>query len=106
MTSREPESPDPPRSPTPLDYVDPHVSELEQDLQQEPDGNPGSNHSSPDGNPNPGDPDDHDDNDNDDDPADNPNPIPPSTDNRPEGDRFIEAIMHLSGSLQIGRAHV
>ena len=103
MTPREPESLDPPCSPTPLDYVDSHVSELEQDQQQEPDSNPGNDHGSPDcpdGNPDPGDPDYNDDNDDDDDPPDNPNPIPPSTDNRPEGNRFIEAIMHLSGSLQ------
>jgi Ty3 transposon capsid-like protein len=99
MTSREPESPDPPRSPTPLDYVDPN-NPFEQDMPHEPDGNPGDDHGGPDGpdgNPDPGDPDDNDD---DDDPPDDPNPIPPPTDNRQEGDRFIEALMHLSGSLQ------
>ena len=86
MTSHEPESLDPLCSPTPLDYVDPHVPKLKQDQHQEPDGNPGNDHGSPNGHPDPGDPDDNDDNDDDDDPPANPNPIPTSTDNRPEGD--------------------
>ena len=75
MTSREPESLDPPRSPTPLDYVDPHIPELEQDQPQEPDGNPGNDHGSPDANPDPGDPDNNDNNNDDDDPLTIPTPF-------------------------------
>ena len=49
MTLHEPESLDPPHSPTPLDYVNPNNPELEQDLPREPDSNPGDDHGGPDG---------------------------------------------------------
>ena len=88
-------TPIPPRSPTPLDYIDPD-NPFNPDQSREPEGNPGDDHGgppAPGGNPDPGDPDD-----------DNPNPdnppSPPPIDNRPETDRFIEAIAQLSSSLR------
>ena len=82
-------TPSQPCSPTSLDYVNPHP-----EPSREPEGNPvddNENLHGPDGAPDTGDPDD---NDNDNDP-DNPPQIPTPIDNRPECDRFIEALMHL-----------
>ena len=90
-------TPSQPRSPTSLDYVDPHP-----EPSHEPEGNPVDDNGStygpdgPDSAPDPGDPDD---NNNRDDP-DNPPQIPTPINNHPEGDRFIKALMHLSGSLK------
>ena len=73
-----------PHSPTPLDYINPNPDNpFDPEPSHEPEGNPvddnGNPHGpdGPDGAPDPGDPDDNDD-----------------------GDRFIEALMHLLGSLK------
>ena len=75
---------------TPLDYIDPDGNPFDPDQPPDPDNDQGNDHGDP---PPPGgDPDP-------DDPGDDPDNNPPA-DNRPDGDRFIEAIMALSGSLK------
>ena len=81
-------------TPTPLEYVNPE-NPFDPDPSQEPEGDPGNNHGNPvdlAGKPDPGDPDD------DPEPSNPPSPSP--NNNRPDGDRFIEAIMQLSESLR------
>ena len=90
--SGTPEGPrDPSRVVTPLDYIDPEENPFAPNQPPNPDNDHGSNHGtppSPGGEPDPDDP-------GDDGPADD-----PPADNRPEGDRFIEALMTLSGSIR------
>ena len=82
------------RTPTPLEYVNPE-NPFDPNPSQEPEGDPGNDHgdpADPAGEPDPGDPDD------DPEPSNPPSPSP--NNNRPDGDRFIEAIMQLSESLR------
>jgi len=89
-------SPNQPRSLTPFAYTASNPNNpFEHNPSHEPEGSPGDNRgnpSGPDGNPDPGGPDDSDD-------GNNPPPIP-TTDNRSDGDRFIEAILYLADSLK------
>ena len=81
-------------TPTPLEYINPENT-FDPNPSQEPEGDPGNNHrnlADPAGEPNPGDPDD------DPEPSNPPSPSP--NNNRPDGDRLIEAIMQLSESLR------
>ena len=72
------------RATTPLDYINPEGNPFDPDQPLDPDDGHGNDH----GDPDPGDP-------GDDGPAND-----PPADDRPDGDRFIEAIMALSGSLK------
>ena len=79
---------------TPLDYVNPE-NPFDPNPSQEPEGDLGNNHRNlldPAGKPDPGDPDDYPE------PSNPPSPSP--IDNCPDGDKFIEAIMHLLESLR------
>ena len=76
---------------TPLDYINPEGNPFDPDQPPDPDDGHGNDHGNPPfqgGDPDPDDP-------GDDGPA---NDLP--ADDRPDGDRFIDAIMALSGSLR------